>query len=686
MGLGGTIGSAQGAQTPRQLITAGGAPLITKRFWTGDGASCAQVTINDPPEAQRFVCWGVESLAHPDVRAGAYLPNLSQGAIEVTAGQAMQAGDQVAIGQDHICLTDAQGLVWCYGERRGNRIGDGSEGGSTPSARSPVRVAFTQTGSTTQPAPARQLVTNNELTCAVLADASVWCWGTNRLGVLSPRGVNDPHVYQTANRIEAVSSFAVKSMALSAGRACAIAPAGSSERQLVCWGDDRFVRTARTAPKRSHQRPSIISVSPAQVVAPQFKDVQLGGLEHTSGVAIGRTETKNQLYAWGKIDDPQTPERDLTIVEHATLIDALSAYNGVTRVATSGNGLCFVNRAEDSGRDGVFCYGLISPATDRAPAPITLSVPTRVGTLTSAASLACGKGHCCAIESGQALCWGNSDWLQTGSDSDLPVPLDSLAQVSAPNNVEFVQLALGSEHSCAIVRDRVQNNANQEVVCWGRNQSQQFGVLGATGGQYYDRSVIAMLEDPQWIYQPGAPDRQRVVAESIAAGSNHNCVIASGGAIRCWGDGALGQLGTPRYNHPQRSMFADIEAASLPAGMEAVVSAQTQTIAADSGTTCYITATPERVACFGGNESGVVSSEQILPEPDPAGSNSTNYQAAYVPHWPQALEGDAVTQLSLHRGTGCATHRSGALVCWGDRHGSATATPAVVESFRVGEN
>ena len=138
------------------------------------------------------------------------------------------------------------------------------------------------------------------------------------------------------------------------------------------------------------------------------------------------------------------------------LIDALSAYNGVTRVATSGNGLCFVNRAEDSGRDGVFCYGLISPATNRAPAPITLSVPTRVGTLTSAASLACGKGHCCAIESGQALCWGNSDWLQTGSDSDLPVPLDSLAQVSAPNNVEFVQLALGSEHSCAIVRDRVQ--------------------------------------------------------------------------------------------------------------------------------------------------------------------------------------------------------------------------------------
>ena len=58
------------------------------------------------------------------------------------------------------------------------------------------------------------------------------------------------------------------------------------------------------------------------------------------------------------------------------------------------------------------------------------------------------------LESGQALCWGNSDWLQTGSDSDLPVPLDSLAQVSAPNNVEFVQLALGSEHSCAIVRDR----------------------------------------------------------------------------------------------------------------------------------------------------------------------------------------------------------------------------------------
>ena len=78
----------------------------------------------------------------------------------MTAGQAMQAGDQVAIGRDHICLTDAQGLVWCYGERRSNRIGDGSERLHAERTQ-PREVAFTQTGSTTQPAPARQLVTNN---------------------------------------------------------------------------------------------------------------------------------------------------------------------------------------------------------------------------------------------------------------------------------------------------------------------------------------------------------------------------------------------------------------------------------------------------------------------------------------------------------------------------------------------
>ena len=76
LGLGGTIGSAQVAQCPRLFQAA--APHSSPND-SGQGmASCAQVTVNGPPEAQRFVCWGVEPLVHPDARAGAYLPNLAK--------------------------------------------------------------------------------------------------------------------------------------------------------------------------------------------------------------------------------------------------------------------------------------------------------------------------------------------------------------------------------------------------------------------------------------------------------------------------------------------------------------------------------------------------------------------------------------------------------------------------------
>ena len=258
-------------------------------------------------------------------------------------------------------------------------------------------------------------------------------------------------------------------------------------------------------------------------------------------------------------------------------------------------------------RDGVFCYGLISPATD-LPAPVRC--PSHGSTLTSAASLACGKGHCCLIESGRALCWGNSDWLQTGSDSDLPVSSGGWRRCRRRTTSSSCRRRSGRAqvpHRCATACQITP--ARGRLL--GRNQSQQFGVLGATGGQYYDRSVMAMLEDPQWIYQPGG---------RIGSGLWLNPSLRAATQLRhrfgshpLLGDGALGQLETPGTTTRKGACSQTSKLRAYRQGWKRW-SRRRRRRSPPTRHHVLHHRNAERVACFGGNESGVVSSEQILPE------------------------------------------------------------------------
>jgi alpha-tubulin suppressor-like RCC1 family protein len=80
-------------------------------------------------------------------------------------------------------------------------------------------------------------------------------------------------------------------------------------------------------------------------------------------------------------------------------------------------------------------------------------------------------------------------------------------------------IALGANHTCALL-------GSGAVRCWGRNN---FGKLGdgTPTNRYTPVSVIGITD-----------------ASAIALGVLHTCAaLRDSGAVRCWGDNNVGQLG-----------------------------------------------------------------------------------------------------------------------------------------------
>ncbi len=137
-----------------------------------------------------------------------------------------------------------------------------------------------------------------------------------------------------------------------------------------------------------------------------------------------------------------------------------------------------------------------------------------------------GRYHSCELSAGGvASCWGQDDFGQLGNggtsvDSQLPVAVDA----SAIGNPVFTQLAGGDYHSCGVT-------AAGTASCWGQDDYDQLG----DGGSRVDSQV------------PVAVDASAVGNPSFAqltAGARHSCGLTTVGVAYCWGDDALGQLGT----------------------------------------------------------------------------------------------------------------------------------------------
>jgi alpha-tubulin suppressor-like RCC1 family protein len=186
---------------------------------------------------------------------------------------------------------------------------------------------------------------------------------------------------------------------------------------------------------------------------------------------------------------------------------------------------------------------------------------------------------------------------------------------SSPPSVQVASVALGWDHSCAVLTDGT-------AACWGWNA---YGQLGTP--------------DPPDPDEPHPPhpnpttlaDPTQIAA--IAGGYGHTCAVLHDGTLECWGNNGLGQSGTGT-DDPQ-----------VP---PTVIGADTLTISTGFNGSCAVLH-DGTAACWGYNDRGQL------------GDGTTMNRKAPVAV--KGLSGAIAIDISEYHS--CALLQSGGIECWG---------------------
>ena len=138
-------------------------------------------------------------------------------------------------------------------------------------------------------------------------------------------------------------------------------------------------------------------------------------------------------------------------------------------------------------------------------------------------TLSIGRQFACAVtENSSVVCWGRTDYGQTGIGIASYGQYHNMTYVDALNGMGIVEVSAHLDHACGLTSQGV-------VYCWGSNQNGQIG-NGQIGGN--------VLVPTQAVLPQG------VVAKSLSQGpSSHTCIISTDGDLYCWGFNNRGQVG-----------------------------------------------------------------------------------------------------------------------------------------------
>jgi alpha-tubulin suppressor-like RCC1 family protein len=377
--------------------------------------------------------WTLAAPAAPAVAGGTLnLPRETAPGDPATAATAAPTPTVIAAGYIHTCALLADHTVWCWGSNGDGQLGDGTR----TSPLTPVQVSGIST--------ATAITAGNWHTCALLADGTVHCWGDNyrgqlgdgtRMGRLTPVAVNG---ISTATAIVAGDLHT-----------CAVLADGT----VWCWGANDWGQLG-------------YGITSYQMLTPV---PVWGGALTTTAIAAGDSHT---CALW----------------------------------LTGGGVVCWgQNVAGQLGDGGVYHVSL---------------TPVWVFGISTATAITAGFKYTCAVlADGTARCWGSnfSGELGDGTTTERHAPVD-VSGISTATAIAAGTFNSTGSHTCALLADRT-------VRCWGLND---YGQLG-------DGTTTTRLTP---VAVPGIS-----TATAITVGASHTCAVLADGIVRCWGSGEWGQLG-----------------------------------------------------------------------------------------------------------------------------------------------
>jgi len=226
-------------------------------------------------------------------------------------------------------------------------------------------------------------------------------------------------------------------------------------------------------------------------------------------------------------------------------------------------------------------------------------------------AISAGISHTCALtSSGAAKCWGSGQYgkLGNGGTGNAPTPVDVSGMSSG-----VVAISAGDQHTCALT-------SSGAAKCWGEGRNGYLG-NGGTGMSSTPVDVSGLSSG--------------VVA--ISAGSAQTCALTSSGAVKCWGDGNMGELG----NGGTSTSLTPVDVSGMSSGVVAISSGNVHT--------CAVTSSGA-VKCWGAGNSGQL------------GNGGTGIAST-----PVDVSGmsSGVVAISAGMSHTCALTSSGAAKCWG---------------------
>lgn len=382
---------------------------------TGDLSTCAVRA------SGAVTCWGYGARGQiGDGRAA-----------ETRARRAMTLSNaaMVAVGDSHTCMSDTIDVA-CWGA---NRKGQRGNGGNREPQATPEVLSFGW------PSGIVQLAAGHDFTCALLANATVYCWGENHLGQL---GIGD---FDDRMTPVLVTLPATKQLATGGDHACALA----TDRSVRCWGyNDQGQLGDGTMATRA--TPALVAINGDQIVA---------GDSHTC------VRDVDQVSCWGANGNGELGDGTQQLRTAPTPIAGGTAF---AELRAGGSSTCGAPAL-----GAILCWGRNDSDVLQAPLA-SYYQPTPVASTQTQLFTIGGSTACHG-----ATCWGANYVGQVGA-GDLGYYGEPTTVMDLPPGQ--ASFAISSTHACAVV--------SGATYCWGENASGEIGA-GTTSTATFAATTVA---------------------------------------------------------------------------------------------------------------------------------------------------------------------------------------------------
>ena len=382
----------------------------------------------------------------------------------------------------HACGQTNDGVAYCWGSDRYGQLGNGVGSPGTCAFTDPCSVLPVQVDTTSIVGSTVfvQLAAGDHHTCGITSEGVAYCWGEGGWGVLGDGNTSAISEVPVPVDTSNITGSTTFVQVVGGGQhTCGL----TSDGAAYCWGNDIRGQLGEGVGSPEYMGSSGYSSIPVPV-----DTTSILGEKTFVQLSVGQFHScgimsDGDAYCWGRDDFGQLGDGN-------TPLD-----------------ICF------------------SHPCAQLPIPVDTSLIT--GDKFFVQLSTGGYLHTCGImRDGAAYCWGADSDGQLGDggtsvDSIVPVPVDTANVVGQK---DFAQIAVGGSHSCGITTEGV-------AYCWGDNNEGQLGDANRPSD-----SQIPILVDTSSIVG-------EELLTNISLGGWHTCAIAVGGAVYCWGNDSMGQLG-----------------------------------------------------------------------------------------------------------------------------------------------